>query len=92
MEYRVSNRISINAGPVISFQLGQSNVQTLTELFKAQVSTAKYSDSASNRAVDSILRHTTVNKINMGLTGGLSIVSINFILKVNIFEVSLLIR
>ena len=73
MEYRVSNRISINAGPVISFPLSQSNAQTLAELFKAQVPTAKYSDSASNLAVDSTLRHTRVNKINMGLTGGLSI-------------------
>lgn len=73
MEYRVSNRISINAGPVISFPLSQSNAQTLAELFKAQVPTAKYSDSASNVAVDSTLRHTRVNKVNMGLTGGLSI-------------------
>lgn len=73
IEYRVSNRISINAGPVISFPLSQSNVQTVAEIFKAQVPTTKYLDSARNRAVDSTLRHTKVNKINLGLTGGISV-------------------
>lgn len=73
MECRVSNRISLNAGPVISIPLSQSNVQTLAELYTAQVPTTKYLDSARNRAVDSTLRHTTVNKINLGLTGGISI-------------------
>lgn len=73
LEYRLSNQISINAGPVISFPLSQSKGNTQSELYKAQLPSTKYLDSARHRAVDSTLNYTKVNKVNLGITGGISI-------------------
>lgn len=73
LEYRLSNKISINAGPVISFPLSQSKGNIQSELYKAQLPSTQYLDSARHRAVDSTLNYTKVNKINLGITGGISI-------------------
>lgn len=73
LEYRLSNKININAGPVISFPLSQSKVNTQSELYKAQLPSTKYLDSARHKAVDSTLNYTKVNKVNLGITGGISV-------------------
>lgn len=73
LEYRLSNQISINAGPVISFPLSQSKGNIQSELYKAQLPSTKYLDSARHSAVDSTLNYTKVNKLNLGITGGISV-------------------
>ncbi|WP_158796231.1 outer membrane beta-barrel protein [Pedobacter sp. L105] len=69
VSYRISNIISLNAGPLISFPIKQSGINyqfaTLTNL-KDTIPVIK-------QGVDSTLKHTTVNKINIGFTGGISI-------------------
>jgi hypothetical protein len=73
LEYRLSNKISINAGPVISFPLSQSKINIQSERYKAQLPSTKYLDSARHSAVDSTLNYTKVNKVNLGITGGISV-------------------
>lgn len=72
IEYRISSRISVNAGPVISFPLRQTNIKTGSELLNATSPFNLRSDSLRKRSVDSTLTHTTLNKINLGITGGVS--------------------
>jgi len=72
-EYRLSNTISVNAGPVISFPLSQSNATIHSELNKAQLPSTQYLDSARHSGVDSTLSYTKVNKVNLGITGGISV-------------------
>lgn len=73
VEYRISNRISVNAGPVISFPLSQTNITSQSELLKSPGSANLRLDTLRKRSVDSTLTHTTLNKINLGITGGVSI-------------------
>lgn len=73
VEYRISNRISVNAGPVISFPLSQTNITSQSELLKSPGSANLRLDTLRKRTVDSTLTHTTLNKINLGITGGVSI-------------------
>lgn len=73
IEYRISGRISVNAGPVISFPLGQTNIKTVSELLSGPGPFNLRADTLRKRSVDSTLTHTTLNKINLGITGGVSI-------------------
>lgn len=73
LEYRISGRISVNAGPVISFPLSQTSVKSQSELLKGQGTVNLRLDTLRKRSVDSTLTHTTLNKINLGITGGVSV-------------------
>ena len=68
LEYKISNIISINAGPQISFSVNQTKVTT-----KAGTITS-YRDTLGNtHNVDSALKINAINKINFGVSGGISI-------------------
>ena len=68
IEYRLSKMISLNLGPVISFPVKQSNSYQLGPLIN-QMDTV----SSKRLSVDTVLKRTIMNKINVGVTGGLSI-------------------
>lgn len=75
LEYKISSRISVNAGAVISFPMHQTNQKIQSELLlnlKDSVNRTAYLDSVRHHAVDSTLNYTKVNKINIGITGGIS--------------------
>ncbi|HEY0175751.1 MAG TPA: hypothetical protein VGC08_05195, partial [Pedobacter sp.] len=73
VEYRLSNRISVNAGPVISLPLSQSNIKSGTEFLSDPVLSNKSLDTVRHRSIDSALTHVKLNRINTGITGGISI-------------------
>lgn len=72
VEYKVSNRLSINAGPVFGLLLSQSNIKNLSGSLKDSIPSTVNMDFIHRRYVDSALTHTSINKMNLGLTGGLS--------------------
>lgn len=74
-EYKINDRLSINGGAVISFPIHQSNPKIQSQLLvnlKDSLASTSYLDSVRHRAVDSTLNYTKVNKINIGITGGIS--------------------
>jgi hypothetical protein len=68
IEYRISNMLNINAGPVIGFSLKQSAINNQYGVFTHQGDTLKHT-----QAIDSTLRHSTINKANLGISGGISV-------------------
>lgn len=69
LEYRISKMISLNAGPVISFPVKQSNASYQVGALINQRDTTSF----KGAAVDTTLKRSIVNKINLGITGGISI-------------------
>lgn len=68
IEYRLSKMISLNVGPVVSFPIKQSGINyQLGPLINQRDTT-----SSKSMSVDTILKRTIVNKINLGITGGIS--------------------
>lgn len=68
LEYKVSNLVSIHAGPQLSFSAGQSmhsnKLQTIPN----------YRDTASHsHSIDSALKYNSISKFNIGISGGVSI-------------------
>lgn len=75
LEYRLTNRISVNAGAVVNFPVkpsGSKSTAVLINSAQNQVSTA-YMDSVRLRAVDSTLNFSRVSTMNLGVTGGISL-------------------
>jgi len=69
IEYRISNLISLNLGPVISLPVRQSSKSYQLGPLINQMDTI----SSKSLSVDTVLKRTIMNKINMGVTGGVSI-------------------
>jgi len=68
LEYKVSNRVSINAGPQISISVNQ------TKITNKLGTVTNYRDTVSkSNSIDSSLRINSINKINVGISGGVSI-------------------
>jgi hypothetical protein len=68
LEYQVSDIISINAGPQISFSGRQSNLNTKLGTISDRRDTL-----FRTHTIDSALRFNNINKINVGISGGISI-------------------
>jgi len=67
LEYRVSNVVSIHAGPQISFSAGQSQHTNKVG------NVPRYTDTLSHsQSIDSALKYNSINKVTVGLTGGIS--------------------
>lgn len=76
VEYKISDRISVNAGPVISFPVSQSANHRESQFIKGEGPSSAYLTSLRQHVVDSTLTETTHNrldKINLGITGGVNI-------------------
>lgn len=68
LEYQVSDIISINAGPQISFSGRQSKLSTKLGTISDRRDTL-----FRTHTIDSALRFNSINKINVGISGGISI-------------------
>lgn len=68
LEYQVSDIISINAGPQLSFSGRQSNLSTKLGTISDRRDTL-----FRTHTIDSALRFNSINKINVGISGGISI-------------------
>jgi hypothetical protein len=68
LEYQVSDIISINAGPQLSFSARQSKLST-----KLGTVLDKRDTLARTHTIDSALLINSINKINVGISGGISI-------------------
>lgn len=67
LEYKLSDRISVNAGPQISFSARQSAP-------KYKLKVTDYRDTLSHtHTIDSALRYSSINKVNIGVSAGLSV-------------------
>jgi len=66
--YRLSKIVTFNAGTVISLSLKQSSVSTALKPIADPRDTIYHS-----QEINSALRSTTLNKINIGFTGGISV-------------------
>jgi hypothetical protein len=67
LEYKISNIISVNAGPQISFSVKQSNLKTGLGTIQSYKDTLYHT-----KTIDSALKLNSINKINVGFTGGVS--------------------
>jgi hypothetical protein len=68
LEYKVSNRVSIHAGPQIRISVNQ------TKITNKLGTVTNYRDTLSkSNSIDSSLRINSINKINLGISGGVSI-------------------
>ena len=68
LEYQVSDIISINAGPQLSFSGRQSKLSTKLGTISDRRDTL-----FRTHTIDSALRFNSINKINVGISGGISI-------------------
>jgi len=68
LEYKLSNLLSIKAGPVISFPLKQSAISTKLAPIADLRDTVYHS-----AEIKSALNSTSLNKINIGFTGGVTL-------------------
>jgi hypothetical protein len=68
LEYRLSKTITLNAGTIISLPVMQSLIETKLKPIADPRDTIYHS-----KEINSALSNTTVNKINIGFTGGISI-------------------
>jgi len=67
-EYKVSNMVSIHAGPQFSFSAGQSSHSN-----KLQAITNYRDTLGHSYSIDSALKYNSISKFNVGISGGVSI-------------------
>ena len=67
-EYKVSNMVSIHAGPQFSFSAGQSSHSN-----KLQAITNYRDTLGHSYSIDSAMKYNSISKFNVGISGGVSI-------------------
>ena len=68
LEYKISNRISIKAGPVISLLLSKGGEGSKLSTVKNPLDTI-----FNSKKINAALSSSTINKLNIGFSGGLNI-------------------
>jgi hypothetical protein len=68
LEYKLSKNISLKGGPVISMPIKQSGISTRLGAVPDTRDTIYHT-----QIIDSALKKTVINKVNIGFTGGVSI-------------------
>ncbi|MCR8560844.1 hypothetical protein KXD93_24515 [Mucilaginibacter sp. BJC16-A38] len=67
LEYKISNTLSILAGPQINFSASQSRHTNKVG------NVPRYTDTLSHsQSIDSALRYNSINKVTVGITGGIN--------------------